>query len=188
MTNSLLSKSKYLAPNLTSALRFLAIPFVITCLIHERNIAALLIFSAAGISDVLDGYIARKLRTQSSFGAYLDAIADFLLILSVYVFFCIFGTVHFSFVLLIVSMFVQFLVTSRGGTLVYDPVGKRFGSILFTSIVAMLLYPQNPVTCVSCYLIAVAAAVSISTHLAFLYFGWKRQQHISLGRRGVAEQ
>lgn len=160
---------RYLAPNLTSALRFLAIPFVIIHLRHGRNIVALLVFAAAGLSDLLDGYLARKLRAQSSFGAYVDAFADFSLILSVYLFLCVSNTVHLFPVLLIVSMFVQFLLTSRGGTLVYDPVGKSFGAILFTSIVPMLLYPQRPVTCVSCYVVTVAAAVSISTRIVFLY-------------------
>jgi CDP-diacylglycerol--glycerol-3-phosphate 3-phosphatidyltransferase/cardiolipin synthase len=157
---------------LASALRFLAIPFVITYLRHGRNLAALVVFAAAGLSDVLDGYLARKMGARSSIGAYIDVFADFALILSVYLFFCAYSTVHVVPVLLIVFMFAQFLLTSRGRTLVYDPVGKSFGAILFASIVPMLLFPHKPVTCVSCYIVTVAAAVSVSTRIAFLYGRW----------------
>lgn len=172
---------RFLAPNFTSALRILAVPFLIICLVHEKNAVALLVFIVAGISDVLDGYLARKLHARSSFGAYLDATADFSLILSVYVFFFVSGTVHFFIVLLIVFMFAQFIVTSRAGTPVYDPVGKRFGAVLFASIGVMLLCPQKPVPCVSCYLVALAAAVSLSTRAVFLSGRWMRRQR--LGRQ-----
>jgi phosphatidylglycerophosphate synthase len=175
---------RILVPNVISALRILAIPFIFICLLHDRNVSALVIFITAGMSDVLDGYLARKLHARSSFGAYLDATADFSLILSVYVFFCVSGTVHLFIVLLIVFMFAQFIVTSRAGTLVYDPVGKRFGAVLFVSIASMMLYPQKPVPCVSCYLVALTAAVSLSTRAVFLSGRWMRRQRLGRHQPG----
>jgi cardiolipin synthase len=46
-------------PNLLSALRLLAAPFAAWLIVQEHDIAAVLIFAAAGASDGLDGYIAR---------------------------------------------------------------------------------------------------------------------------------
>lgn len=68
-------------PNLLSALRLLAAPFAAWLIVREHDIAAVLIFAAAGASDGLDGYIARRWGVTSAFGAWLDPVADKLLML-----------------------------------------------------------------------------------------------------------
>ncbi len=68
-------------PNLISALRLLAAPFAAWLILEGHDIAALLIFAAAGASDGLDGFIARRWGVTSAFGAWLDPIADKLLML-----------------------------------------------------------------------------------------------------------
>jgi cardiolipin synthase len=68
-------------PNLLSALRLLAAPFAAWLIVHEHDIAAVLIFGAAGASDGLDGTIARRWGVTSAFGAWLDPVADKLLML-----------------------------------------------------------------------------------------------------------
>jgi len=68
-------------PNLLSALRLLAAPFTAWLIISGHDMAALLTFAAAGLSDGLDGFIARRWRVTSDFGAWLDPAADKLLML-----------------------------------------------------------------------------------------------------------
>src|SRR4029079_3188209 len=68
-------------PNLLSALRLLAAPFAAWLIVHGHDIAALLTFAAAGASDGLDGFIARRWGVMSNFGAWLDPAADKLLML-----------------------------------------------------------------------------------------------------------
>jgi cardiolipin synthase len=68
-------------PNLLSALRLLAAPFAAWLILQEHDIAALLTFAAAGASDGLDGFIARRWGVTSAFGAWLDPVADKLLML-----------------------------------------------------------------------------------------------------------
>jgi cardiolipin synthase len=75
-------------PNLLTYARILAVPVVVACLYTQSILAggmwlrwaALAIFIAAGITDILDGYLARSLGQQSSFGRMLDPIADKLLV------------------------------------------------------------------------------------------------------------
>lgn len=68
-------------PNLLSALRLLAAPFAAYLILSGRDTAALLTFAAAGASDGLDGFIARRWGVMSRFGAWLDPAADKLLML-----------------------------------------------------------------------------------------------------------
>ncbi|SRR5579883_2907105 len=68
-------------PNLLSALRLLAAPFTAWLIISGHDMAALLTFAAAGLSDGLDGFIARAWGVTSDFGAWLDPAADKLLML-----------------------------------------------------------------------------------------------------------
>jgi cardiolipin synthase (CMP-forming) len=75
-------------PNLLTYGRIAAVPLVVACLYWQALLAgdmwlrwlALAIFIAAGITDILDGYFARSLGQQSSFGRMLDPIADKLLV------------------------------------------------------------------------------------------------------------
>lgn len=74
-------------PNLLTYGRVIAVPIVVGCLFWPRadaaRWAALAIFVVAGISDFLDGYLARALEQQSSLGRMLDPIADKLLVSAV---------------------------------------------------------------------------------------------------------
>ncbi len=68
-------------PNLLSGLRLLAAPFAAWLILSGHDMAALLTFAAAGLSDGLDGFIARRWGVTSVSGAWLDPAADKLLML-----------------------------------------------------------------------------------------------------------
>lgn len=64
-----------------SGLRLLAAPFAAWLIMHDRDTAALIVFAFAGASDGLDGYVARRWGFMSRFGAWLDPVADKMLML-----------------------------------------------------------------------------------------------------------
>jgi cardiolipin synthase len=68
-------------PNLLSALRLLAAPLAAWLILNDHDTAALLVFAGAGLSDGLDGFIARHWHVTSDFGAWLDPAADKLLMI-----------------------------------------------------------------------------------------------------------
>jgi cardiolipin synthase len=72
-------------PNLITLLRLAVLPAFIFSIAEERPAAALCLFVLAGVSDGLDGYLARTLNMRSALGAVLDPIADKLLMMSSYV-------------------------------------------------------------------------------------------------------
>ncbi|MBI1683590.1 CDP-alcohol phosphatidyltransferase family protein [Caulobacter hibisci] len=68
-------------PNLLTALRLLALPFLAWAVMADAGWAALALFLGAGLTDVLDGWIARRFGLTSAFGAMFDLLADRLLTL-----------------------------------------------------------------------------------------------------------
>jgi len=72
-------------PNLLSLLRMGLVPLFIITVVNGDSRKAFLIFLAAGVTDALDGFIARFWNQKSLLGAYLDPIADKLLLMSAYV-------------------------------------------------------------------------------------------------------
>ncbi|MDN5766022.1 MAG: CDP-alcohol phosphatidyltransferase family protein [Humibacillus sp.] len=69
-------------PNALSTLRLLGVPVFLWALIDERDLLALVILMLSGVTDYLDGKIARAFNMESRVGAFLDPIADRLYILT----------------------------------------------------------------------------------------------------------
>ncbi len=72
-------------PNFITILRFLLVPAVVFALLRGEVDWALAGFIVAGVSDGVDGFIARHFNQRSELGAYLDPMADKLLLVSVFV-------------------------------------------------------------------------------------------------------
>ena len=71
--------------NQLTFLRLVAIPLLVIFLLQGRNGLALALFIGAGITDLLDGLVARWLKQQSALGSFLDPTADKFLMLGCYV-------------------------------------------------------------------------------------------------------
>lgn len=71
------------APNLLTLLRIVLIPLFVAAYFwpaHWANELATMLFIVAGVTDWLDGYLARRLQQNSPFGAFLDPVADKLMV------------------------------------------------------------------------------------------------------------
>ncbi len=73
-----------LLPNALTLLRLAATPFIVRAILEGRDRAALAVFLLAGVSDGLDGVLARRLGGVSRLGAYLDPIADKVFVVAAY--------------------------------------------------------------------------------------------------------
>jgi cardiolipin synthase len=90
-------------PNTLSALRLLAAPLAALLILSSHDTAALLVFAAAGASDGLDGFIARRWGVTSDFGAWLDPAADKLLMLLCFAALLVIGVAPLWLVALVVA-------------------------------------------------------------------------------------
>ena len=74
----------FTVPNQLTFLRLAFLPFFIIAIKYDNYVVAMAIFVIAGFSDAFDGFLARSLNQKSPIGAYLDPIADKLLLSSSY--------------------------------------------------------------------------------------------------------
>ncbi len=112
-------------PNMITLLRMAFVPLLILVLKDHHYLEALWVFLIAGISDGLDGYIAKRFGFVSQLGAILDPLADKILLVSAYVMLALLALVPFWLVLVVT--FRDALIV--GGYLVYTslygPVSMR---------------------------------------------------------------
>lgn len=90
-------------PNFITMFRILMVPLVVIFLMEGKPQYAFLVFIIAGISDGLDGFIARAFKQKTVLGAYLDPIADKLLLNTSFVALAIFGVLPGWLAVLVVS-------------------------------------------------------------------------------------
>jgi cardiolipin synthase len=90
-------------PNLITIGRLILVPLVIVMIVNARWDEAFFLFVAAGVSDAIDGFIAKRFDMRSELGAYLDPLADKALIVSIYITLAIVGIIPIWLVIVVVS-------------------------------------------------------------------------------------
>lgn len=135
-------------PNLITISRIALAPVLILLLKEEEYAASLAVFAIAGVSDGLDGFIAKRFHYESRLGSILDPVADKILLLSSYVMLTMLN--HIPFWLMLTVAFRDFLII--GGYLVYTsmigPVQMRpsglskFNTLLQITLVIVILGQQ----------------------------------------------
>ncbi len=147
-------------PNLISFIRLLTVPVFWWAILTDRFVVATVIVAVVGSTDWLDGFLARKLNQVSKLGAFLDPLADRLMIASAVVGGLIVGVVPglIGYPLIVREVLVGFgaayLARRGGGTLEVRYRGKVATLLVYWSIPSFFL----------------AAATSWTTF--FTWFGW----------------
>lgn len=90
-------------PNFLTLFRILLIPLLVIFLLEGKDAAALWVFVAAGVTDAFDGFLARVLKQKTDFGAFLDPIADKLLLITSYITLSVLGMMPDWLTVLVVS-------------------------------------------------------------------------------------
>jgi len=90
-------------PNLITLARILLVPVVVWAIAVREMQVAFLLFLAAGVSDAVDGFLAKRFGMASELGAHLDPLADKTLIVSIYVALGVTDAIERWIVILVVS-------------------------------------------------------------------------------------
>jgi|SRR5579871_458569 len=112
-------------PNLITLARILMTPLAISMIVSQRFYEAFLIFVIAGVSDAIDGFIARHFHLRTELGAYLDPLADKALLISIYVSLAIYGKLPAWLSIMVVSRDAMILMAVVISWLLDKPVEIR---------------------------------------------------------------
>ncbi|MBC7279943.1 CDP-alcohol phosphatidyltransferase family protein [Hoeflea sp.] len=112
-------------PNYITVARFLMVPLVVLAMINGQMLTAFVLFMLAGVSDAVDGAIARQFNQRSELGAWLDPMADKFLLVSVFVMLGWLGAVPMWLVILAVSRDGMIIAAVVLSSLMGNPVEMR---------------------------------------------------------------
>jgi cardiolipin synthase (CMP-forming) len=169
-------------PNLISLGRLLLVPLAIWLILGGRYGVAFWVFVAAGVSDALDGFIAKRFDRRTRLGALLDPVADKALLVSVYVTLGLAHQLWTSLVILVVFRDVMIvggflLIQAIAAPKHYDPLYiSKINTGLQIALVAFVLARLGLGTASSMVDGLLSLAVAVTTVLSGLsYFvRWAR--------------
>ena len=112
-------------PNLITLGRIILVPIVVWAIMSGEMRAAFFLFLAAGISDAVDGFLAKRFHMASELGAYLDPLADKALLISIYVALALIGALWPALTILVVSRDLMIMFAVLVSWLLANPVEIR---------------------------------------------------------------
>jgi cardiolipin synthase len=180
------------APNLLTVMRICLAPFLVAAILENRFVLAFVFFIAAGLSDALDGLLARMLKQRTSLGQYLDPIADKLLLSTLFLVLMHKGLMPTTVTVLVFGRDVGILLVAA---VLYAVVGRReFGPSIFgkantvaqIAAVAFVLLHQLTTAkwVVILRLVALDATIGL-TIASGLHYAWLIASHRSSAQTNV---
>ena len=126
-------------PNLITLGRILLVPVVVWAITAGESKIAFGIFLAAGVSDAVDGFLAKRFGMQTELGAYLDPLADKAMIVSIYIALAIAGAIPLWLVIIVVSRDIMIVGAVILSWLVDRPVALKPHIISKANTVAQIV-------------------------------------------------
>ena len=178
-------------PNNLTLLRIAMIPCLILVFyisdnilsLYQKNLIATLIFLLAAITDWLDGYLARKLNQTSNFGAFIDPVADKLIVIAALILLVQLNRIDSIVAFIIIAR--EFTISSlrewmatlgKSGSIAVAFVGKLKTTMQMIAIL-FLLYYENilfiPIALIGKILIYIAALLTIISMIYYLKIAFK---------------
>lgn len=165
-------------PNLISFARICLVPAIVWVLLIDEFLLGFILFSIAGASDFIDGWLARFQKLQTVFGAYLDPVADKLLMTSAYLVLTFLGQIPLWLTILVVlrDVFIVMMIAIarlkhqqiKMSPLMISKLNTFLQIALVITVLANLAFNLG-ITLAINYLVWLAALTTIISSFAYLY-------------------
>lgn len=165
-------------PNLLTTLRIILIIPTIGAMLVGEYVTAFALFIFAGLSDCLDGFLARRFRWTSRYGAMVDPLADKLLLMSSFITLGLMGYLPYWLILLVIGRDIWILC---GATMYHFLIGEpeftpsqisKFNTFFQIFLVGLLLLNLSLVKIPTQILETLIWLVSILSLLSFIDYTW----------------
>ena len=167
------------APNLLTVLRICLAPFLVAAILEDRFGLSFGLFVAAGLTDALDGILARVLKQRTALGQYLDPVADKLLLSTLFLVLMHKGLIPTRVTVLVFGRDLAILVVAA---ILYIVVGRReFGPSIFgkantvaqvTAVAVVLLHQLTAARWVMILRVVALDATVLLTIASGLHYAW----------------
>lgn len=164
-------------PNIITLGRILLVPVIVWAIASNQMAIAFAIFIVAGVSDAVDGFLAKRFNMASELGALLDPIADKALLVSIYIALGTWGAVPGWIVILVVSRDIMIVAAVIVSWLVGKPIPMKplmvsklntVAQVAFASLVLASLgfgFNPTPYDLILMGFVTVFTLVSVSLYL-----------------------
>jgi cardiolipin synthase (CMP-forming) len=145
-------------PNTLTLLRILLVPVVIWAIAQGDYTLAFMLFVIAGVTDALDGFIAKRFNMRTELGAYLDPLADKLLIMSIYTSLAMTNALPVWLALLVFSRDVLIMGGVQVASLMANPVDIKPNFLSKMNTTAQITFAA-----------LILGGLSLNFHLGYIY-------------------
>ncbi|MEA2897707.1 MAG: hypothetical protein QOJ84_3322 [Bradyrhizobium sp.] len=164
-------------PNIITLGRIILVPFIVWAIASNQMEIAFAIFIVAGVSDAVDGFLAKRFNMASELGALLDPLADKALLVSIYVALGIWGAVPRWIVILVVSRDIMIVSAVIVSWLLGKPIPMKplmvsklntVAQVAFAALVLAALgfgFKSSPYDLILMGFVTVFTLVSVSLYL-----------------------
>jgi cardiolipin synthase len=174
------------APNLLTLARICLAPFLVAAILENRFALGFILFVAAGLTDALDGTLARILKQRTVLGSYLDPVADKLLLSTLFLVLMHQGLIPARVTVMVFGRDVGILVVAA---LLYAAAGRReFTPSIFgkantfaqiAAVAAVLLHQLTAANWVSVVRWVALDATMVLTVVSGFHYAWIAARRVS---------
>jgi cardiolipin synthase len=167
------------APNLLTLMRICLAPFLVAAILESHYKLSFALFVAAGLTDALDGSLARILKQRTMLGQYLDPVADKLLLSTLFLVLMHRGLIPVTVTVLVFGRDVGILLVAA---ILYAAAGRReFSPSLFgkantlaqvCAVAAVLLHQLTPAWWVAAVRTLALDATIVLTVISGFHYAW----------------
>ena len=175
------------APNLLTLARICMAPFLVAAILEDRYTLSFYVFLAAGLTDALDGALARILKQRTMLGQYLDPVADKLLLSTLFLVLMHKGLIPARVTVMVFGRDVGILLVAA---ILYAAVGRReFTPSIFgkantlaqiAAVAAVLLFQLTEVHWVAEVRLIALDATMLLTVVSGLHYAWLVSRRIGI--------
>jgi cardiolipin synthase len=173
-------------PNLLTLLRICLAPFLVVTILEGRFTLSFVLFVVAGLTDALDGALARALKQRTMLGQYLDPVADKLLLSTIFLVLTHISLIPVTVTVLVFGRDVGILVVSA----ILYAVGRRdFSPSLFgkantlaqvSAVAAVLLHQLTATHWVADFRMFALDATMVLTVASGLHYAWTASRRLGV--------
>lgn len=185
-------------PNILTMSRFVLVPFIFYAIIQHNYLLAIILLTVSGLTDMLDGYIARKYNFITNFGKLIDPLADKATQISTLIALSFIGIIPLWFLLIV---FIKEGLMIAGASFLYGKklvvssrwYGKLATTLFYIAIVASFIIslfalPYHFDTYIYYFALAVTIFALIMYYMEFYEKGYVNKEELSAKDREIIQK